>query len=742
MYTFETLSPNDFEILTRDLLQKELSLTLESFKSGRDNGIDLRYSQNKENDIIIQCKHYQGSTFNDLIKTMKREVEKIKELSPERYILVTSLPLTPKNKEKIIEICEPYITRNSDIYSQNDINNLLQKFPEVEKNTFKLWMTSTNVLERLFHSGTYNKSEFKLENIKEKIKIFVPNPSLDKANKILEENNFVVISGAPGVGKTTLADMIIWQYVSQGYEFINVTDNINEAVNVYKRDENCKQIFYYDDFLGETNLAKNEDSDLILFIKQINKDKNKKLVLATREYILQQTKLSSEKIDYFEFKKCIIDLKSYSNLIKAEILYNHLYFSKLPEEYIQSIISNGNYVSIINHDNYNPRIIEYMTKPKILEYVKAENYFNEFMNNLNNPENIWSHAFENHLNNKSRSILFALTTTQYISSYFGNTDRIKETAKKICRKLYSENITDLDFKKNLKILNGDFIDITDKNKLSFSNPSVIDFLENYILNNDLIPDFIELSEQYEHINWLYRTYFQNKSASAQNINIMFAKLKELNNNQFSTRYIDLLLQLIISSNDTTKIPQIKPELDELIKRNYRPVILENILKNISHDIFSESKIIKDFASTVKEKIIDYVNLNDDAEDYLVIWDFIENFKELWEEEHINKIYDDVNLCYEDLVDATIEIHKEEADADGLYFEIEKFQQLIDKYNLPYDTIKIEEAVEELEMKEEECEYSSNLNSVSTINSGLQNTVQESIRIINLFDSLNERYTNS
>lgn len=742
MYTFETLSPNDFEILTRDLLQKELSLTLESFKSGRDNGIDLRYSQNKENDIIIQCKHYQGSTFNDLIKTMKREVEKIKELSPERYILVTSLPLTPKNKEKIIEICEPYITRNSDIYSQNDINNLLQKFPEVEKNTFKLWMTSTNVLERLFHSGTYNKSEFKLENIKEKIKIFVPNPSLDKANKILEENNFVVISGAPGVGKTTLADMIIWQYVSQGYEFINVTDNINEAVNVYKRDENCKQIFYYDDFLGETNLAKNEDSDLILFIKQINKDKNKKLVLATREYILQQTKLSSEKIDYFEFKKCIIDLKSYSNLIKAEILYNHLYFSKLPEEYIQSIISNENYVSIIDHDNYNPRIIEYMTKPKILEYVKAENYFNEFMNNLNNPENIWSHAFENHLNNKSRSILFALTTTQYISSYFGNTDRIKETAKKICRKLYSENITDLDFKKNLKILNGDFIDIKGKNKLSFSNPSVIDFLENYILNNDLIPDFIELSEQYEHINWLYRTYFQNKSASAQNINIMFAKLKELNNNQFSTRYIDLLLQLIISSNDTTKIPQIKPELDELIKRNYRPVILENILKNISHDIFSESKIIKDFASTVKEKIIDYVKFNDNAEDYLVIWDFIESFKELWEEEHINKIYDDVNLCYEDLVDATIEIHKEEADADGLYFEIEKFQQLIDKYNLPYDTIKIEEAVEELEMKEEECEYSSNLNSVSTINSGLQNTVQESIRIINLFDSLNERYTNS
>ena len=176
----------------------------------------------------------------------------------------------------------------------------------------------------------------------------------------------------------------------------------------------------------------------------------------------------------------------------------------------------------------------------------------------------------------------------------------------------------------------------------------------------------------------------------------------------------------------------------------RDIIMKHYMHPINRMRMDNQAYIK--ANTRNESCIDnidlYVKFNDNAEDYLVIWDFIESFKELWEEEHINKIYDDVNLCYEDLVDATIEIHKEEADADGLYFEIEKFQQLIDKYNLPYDTIKIEEAVEELEMKEEECEYSSNLNSVSTINSGLQNTVQESIKIINLFDSLNERYTNS
>ena len=39
----------------------------------------------------------------------------------------------------------------------------------------------------------------KLGKIKEKIKRFVPNPSLDKAKEILNTENCVVISGAPDV---------------------------------------------------------------------------------------------------------------------------------------------------------------------------------------------------------------------------------------------------------------------------------------------------------------------------------------------------------------------------------------------------------------------------------------------------------------------------------------------------------------------------------------------------------------
>ena len=38
------LSPLDFELLSKDLLEVELCIQLENFSEGRDGGIDLRYA--------------------------------------------------------------------------------------------------------------------------------------------------------------------------------------------------------------------------------------------------------------------------------------------------------------------------------------------------------------------------------------------------------------------------------------------------------------------------------------------------------------------------------------------------------------------------------------------------------------------------------------------------------------------------------------------------------------------------
>lgn len=71
-YDFHTLSPMDFELLVRDLLQQRLEIELQAFGHGPDGGVDLRSSDNGKT-TIVQCKHYSGSSFNDLKAAAKKK---------------------------------------------------------------------------------------------------------------------------------------------------------------------------------------------------------------------------------------------------------------------------------------------------------------------------------------------------------------------------------------------------------------------------------------------------------------------------------------------------------------------------------------------------------------------------------------------------------------------------------------------------------------------------------------------
>ena len=82
-YDFLILSAEEFERFSRDLLQEVLGVSIESFTTGKDGGIDLRYAKS-ENKIIIQCKRY--ADYKSLFANLKKESVKVKSIAPKRYI--------------------------------------------------------------------------------------------------------------------------------------------------------------------------------------------------------------------------------------------------------------------------------------------------------------------------------------------------------------------------------------------------------------------------------------------------------------------------------------------------------------------------------------------------------------------------------------------------------------------------------------------------------------------------------
>lgn len=283
-YDFRSLSPIDFEIIVRDLLQKELEVTLESFKSGKDLGIDFRYCQAADNTLIIQCKHYVESGYDAMLHTLRKgELPKVTKLNPSRYILATSISLNPSQKGDIMALLSPYIKISGDIYGRDDLNNLLGKFPEIERQTVKLWLSSVTVLEEILQAQVKNISRYEIEHIREHAKVYVQNRSFPEALEILEKSNFCIIAGIPGIGKTILAEMILLHYSRTGYEIIKISDDIAEAWSLNM--PSTKRVFYYDDFLGQTSftekLHKNEDQRLIDFLHAVKQTKGVKLILTT-----------------------------------------------------------------------------------------------------------------------------------------------------------------------------------------------------------------------------------------------------------------------------------------------------------------------------------------------------------------------------------------------------------------------------------------------------------------------------
>lgn len=94
-YDFSTLNDNEFEQLVLELLNARYNLKLQGFKSGKDKGIDLRFSTpSNNNEIIVQVKRFIKSSFSQLKQVLKEEYKKVERLAPSRYIVVTSLPLS------------------------------------------------------------------------------------------------------------------------------------------------------------------------------------------------------------------------------------------------------------------------------------------------------------------------------------------------------------------------------------------------------------------------------------------------------------------------------------------------------------------------------------------------------------------------------------------------------------------------------------------------------------------------
>jgi hypothetical protein len=419
MRNWDNVSDYELESIVGDLLGAELGVRFERFTPGRDQGIDLRHLRKGRGPDVVQCKHYKSSRWEDLLRAAKRETKRLAKMEPTpgSYRFVTSLGLSPKRKAELAAALAPFIAAADDVYGRDDLEALLDRHEDVERRQVKLWLGSGAQLAGLLRPGVAARSRVLAERVQRMLPLYVQGEAFAEGTARLGEHHVCLITGPPGIGKTTLAHMLVADAIGQGYEPIEVSYDVGEAWDDW--DSSRKQIFLYDDFLGQTmlgELRKNEESRLLAFLRVARESPRTLMVLTTREYILQQAVQT-----YEAFRRAglprghfVLGLSTYRPLERAQILHNHVWHSQaLTPAAVEALGVDRGYRRLVEHPNFNPRVIEYITglqEGNPVVRLDGEGWLEFAVAQLDHPEEIWRTAYEQHLGDTERTLLLALAT--------------------------------------------------------------------------------------------------------------------------------------------------------------------------------------------------------------------------------------------------------------------------------------------------------------------------------------------
>ncbi|WP_280305292.1 restriction endonuclease [Nocardia neocaledoniensis] len=409
-YDFASLSSTDFEYLMCDVWNTAEGLGLQCFPEGRDRGIDAREVRGDGWTVIGQCKHFQRSSKSALLREVEKETHKHGYQVADRYLFATTYPATAA---VIDEIASKLDIPVSDVWGPDRINQALADHPRIEANHFKLWFKSTTVLKHILHAGIHNRTKALLERIPDETRFWVDTPELPVARELLQREGVCVLTGAPGVGKTCLAGRLVLESLHDGWGVICVSDSPRDAWDLC--DKGVKQLFYFDDFLGEVSLADSavqQAPDLRNFIAHVrNNHADKRLVMTSRQQIVQHAgyaKSDALKDLVQDPFFCAITMDDLDVATKIDMLTAHLTLSNLSDAERELARTDRRTARLAVHHSYAPRLIRTVVD-RLDCSSTADEAFDALAETFANPIRVWQTSYES-VSAHAQSILRTLAT--------------------------------------------------------------------------------------------------------------------------------------------------------------------------------------------------------------------------------------------------------------------------------------------------------------------------------------------
>ncbi|MEU8898177.1 restriction endonuclease [Nocardia sp. NPDC048505] len=390
-YDLARLSNSGFERLSCDVLNAELGLRLETYPEGRDGGIDLREVRPDGYTIVGQCKNYARSDTRTFLRAVRKEWPKPGRQQSDRYLFTTTHPMSPQVQTEVAKILN--ITE-SEVWGPSRINDALRlpRNSDIVQSHHALWLSSTATLERILKADLWNHTEYLLEQCAEQSRYWVETPAHSEARELLEREGVCIISGLPGSGKSFLAERLALDALSRDWQ-VFATSKPDEAWSA--RRLGSKQMFYFDDFLGEMSLrtaAKDQAAMLLNLINFVYSNRTeKRLVMTTRAHVLTEAK-SSDRLAKVADRRRMLHLEPFDAATRREILVAHLSLSALSDEERERALGDRRLLSLAENPAFNLRLVA-----TVGENIGADDTAGTVLERLLSafavPKELWENSF-------------------------------------------------------------------------------------------------------------------------------------------------------------------------------------------------------------------------------------------------------------------------------------------------------------------------------------------------------------